>query len=86
VWGGHPQGDDDAAMAVTDGASVAEIVLDVRASVRLTAGFAGWDVERGDDRTVLRRVGATGSDVRAALAEVRDLGLELESFRRLERI
>jgi hypothetical protein len=32
VWGGHPQGGDDAAMALTDGASVAEIVLDVRAN------------------------------------------------------
>ena len=73
-------------MVVTDGASVAEIVLDVRPSLRLTAGFAGWNVERGDDRTVLRRAGATRSEVRAALAEVRDLGLDLESFRRLERI
>jgi hypothetical protein len=73
-------------MALTDGASVAEIVLDVRASLRLTAGFAGWDVERGDDRTVLRRAGATRGEVRAALAEVRDLGLDLESFRRLDRV
>jgi hypothetical protein len=52
----------------------------------LTAGFAGWDVERGDDRTVLRRAGATRGEVRAALAEVRDLGLDLESFRRLDRV
>jgi hypothetical protein len=71
-------------MAMTDAAPVVEIVLRVRASVRLTAGFAGWEVERHDDRTVLRRVGASGGDVRAALAEVRDLGLDIESFRRLD--
>lgn len=71
-------------MAMTDAAPVVEIVLRVRASVRLTAGFDGWDVQRGDDRTVLRRIGVTGADVRDALAEVRDLGLDIESFRRLD--
>lgn len=70
-------------MAVADDVPVAEIVLRGRASERLTAGFAGWDVERDGDRTVLRRVGATGEDVRDALVEVRDLGLDLASFRRL---
>jgi hypothetical protein len=34
--------------------------------------------------TVLRRAGATTAEVHAALVEVADLGLELESFRRLE--
>lgn len=69
-------------MTVADGAVVAEIVLRVRGSVRLTAGFAGWEVERDGDRAVLRRVDASAGDVLDALAEVRDLDLELESFHR----
>jgi hypothetical protein len=34
--------------------------------------------------TVLRRADASAAEVHAALVEVADLGLELESFRRLE--
>jgi hypothetical protein len=34
--------------------------------------------------TVLRRVDATAAEVHDALMEAADLGLELESFRRLE--
>jgi hypothetical protein len=63
---------------------VAEITLRCRGARRLTAGFAGWDVERCGPLTVLRRPDATATDVHTALVEVGDLGLELESFRRLE--
>jgi len=63
---------------------VTEIVLRVRGGARLTAGFVGWDVERADDRAVLRRVDATPTEVHDALVEVGELGLELESYRRLE--
>jgi hypothetical protein len=63
---------------------VAEIVLRCHAARRLTAGFPGWDVEHRGPLTVLRRIDASSSDVHDALVEVADLGLELESFRRLE--
>ncbi len=63
---------------------VAEITLRCRRAGRLTAGFAGWDVEQRGAMTVLRRVDATAAEVHDALVEVGDLGLELESFRRLE--
>lgn len=65
-------------------ADVAEITLGCRAARRLTAGFPGWDVEQRGAVTVLRRAGATPTEVHDALVEVGDLGLELESFRRLE--
>ena len=61
---------------------VAEIVLRVTGGARLTAGFDGWDVERGADRAVLRRAEATTSEVHDALVEVGELGLDLESYRR----
>ena len=61
---------------------VAEITLRCRAAPRLTVGFTGWQVEDRGAVTVLRRAGATSSDVHAALEEVGELGLELESFRR----
>jgi hypothetical protein len=63
---------------------VAEITLRCHGAGRLTAGFAGWDVELRGGMTVLRRADATAAEVHAALVEVADLGLELESFRRLE--
>jgi hypothetical protein len=63
---------------------VAEITLRCRAAPRLTVGFTGWEVEQRGPVTVLRRAGATSSDVHAALEEVGELGIELESFRRLE--
>jgi hypothetical protein len=63
---------------------VAEITLRCRGARRLTAGFAGWDVEQRGVMTVLRRPDATAAEVHVALVEVADLGLELESFRRLE--
>ena len=65
-------------------ADVAEITLRCRGARRLTAGFAGWDVEAEGPFTILRRPGATAEDVRAALVEIADLGLELESLRRLQ--
>jgi hypothetical protein len=63
---------------------VAEITLRCRPARRLTAGFAGWDVEQRGALTVLRRADASAADVQDALSQVADLGLELESFRRLE--
>lgn len=63
---------------------VAEIILRCRAARRLTAGFAGWEVEQHGAMTVLRRPDASPTDVHDALAQVGDLGLELESFHRLE--
>jgi hypothetical protein len=63
---------------------LAEIVLRCRGARRLTAGFDGWDVEWRGPITILRRAGATTDDVHEALSQVGDLGLELESFRRLE--
>jgi hypothetical protein len=63
---------------------VAEITLRCRAAPRLTVGFTGWEVEQRGPVTVLRRAGATSSDVHAALEEVGELGIELESFRRRE--
>jgi hypothetical protein len=63
---------------------VAEIVLRCRGARRLTAGFPDWDVEHRGPLTVLRRTDASSSEVHDALVEVGDLGLELESFRRLE--
>lgn len=63
---------------------IAEITLRCHGTERLTAGFAGWEVERRGPMTVLRRAGATAADVRDALVEAADLGLELESFHRLE--
>jgi hypothetical protein len=62
---------------------VAEITLRHQVPRRLTAGFTGWEIERRADRTVLRRVGATSAEIHTALVEIGDLGLELESFRRL---
>ena len=66
-------------------ADVAEILLRCRPARRLTVGFAGWEVEERGPLTLLRRAGATAGEVHDALVEVADLGLELESFRRLER-
>ena len=63
---------------------IAEIVLRLRGGDRLTAGFSGWEVERAGDRTVLRRVDATPTEVHDALVEVGELGLELASCSRLE--
>jgi hypothetical protein len=63
---------------------MAEITLRCRAAPRLTVGFTGWEVEQRGSLTVLRRAGATASDVHAAFEQVAELGLELESFRRLE--
>jgi hypothetical protein len=63
---------------------VAQITLRCRAAPRLTVGFTGWEVEQRGPVTVLRRAGATSSDVHAALEEVGELGIELESFRRRE--
>jgi len=63
---------------------VAEITLRCWGARRLTAGFSGWEVEADGPFTILRRVDATPADVRAALVEVADLGLELESLRRLQ--
>ncbi|HEX6421767.1 MAG TPA: hypothetical protein VFZ77_24905 [Acidimicrobiales bacterium] len=62
---------------------VVEIVLRCRAAGRLTAGFAGWEVEERGPLTFLQRSGATPADVHDALVEVGELGLELESLRRL---
>jgi hypothetical protein len=69
----------------TDGdvTEIAEIVLRHRVPLRLASGFAGWEIERRAADTVLRRQGATAADLHRALAEIADLGLELESFRRL---
>jgi len=63
---------------------VAEITLRCRAARRLTAGFAGWDVETDGPFTILRRLDASAAEIHAALVQVADLGLELESLRRLE--
>lgn len=63
---------------------VAEITLRCRGAGRLTAGFAGWTVEERVAVTVLRREAASAAEVHAALVEVADLGLDLESFHRLE--
>jgi hypothetical protein len=63
---------------------VAEITLRCRAARRLTAGFSGWDVEARGPLTILRRMDATPGEVHEALAQVGDLGLDLESFRLLE--
>lgn len=63
---------------------VAEITLRCHGARRLTAGFSGWDVAQHGTMTVLRRVNASTAEVHEALAQVGDLGLELESFRRLE--
>jgi hypothetical protein len=68
---------------VADVADVAEITLRCRATERMTAGFAGWDVEERGALTVLRRAGATSGEVHEALVEVGDLGLEILSYRRL---
>jgi hypothetical protein len=75
----HPSASDDERVP-----DIAEITLRCRAARRLTAGFAGWDVEHNGAMTVLRRVGATAAEVHDALVQVADLGLELESFHRLE--
>ena len=63
---------------------VAEITLRCRGARRLTAGFAGWEVEADGPFTILRRFDATPADIHDALVQVADLGLELESLRRLE--
>lgn len=65
-------------------AAVAEITLRCRGAQRLTAGFAGWDVEARGPVTILRRVEPTSAEVHEALAQVGDLGLDLESFRLLQ--
>jgi hypothetical protein len=67
----------------SDGTEIVEIVLRYRIPSRIAAGFAGWEIERRAAETVLRRKGATVADLHRALAEIGDLGLELESFRRL---
>ncbi len=64
--------------------AVAEITLRCRSAARLTAGFAGWDVESRGRWTILRRADPTSAQVHEALVEVADLGLELESYRLLE--
>lgn len=64
---------------------VAEITLRCRGARRLTAGFSGWNVEARGPLTILRRVDASPADVHDALAQVGDLGLDLESFRLHER-
>ena len=63
---------------------VAEIVLRCRGARRLAAGFPGWQVEQRGPLMRLRRSGATAGEVHDALVEIADLGLELESFHRLE--
>ncbi|HET6953109.1 MAG TPA: hypothetical protein VFI47_22195 [Acidimicrobiales bacterium] len=63
---------------------IAEITLRCRGARRLTAGFGGWEVEGRGPFTILRRVEATTDDVHAALSQVGDLGLEIESFRRVD--
>jgi len=75
----HPSGDHDGRVP-----DVAEITLCCRGARRLTAGFAGWEVEVRGPHTILRRVDATAADVNEALAQVGDLGLDLEGFRRLQ--
>jgi hypothetical protein len=64
--------------------AVAEIVLRCRGARRLAAGFPGWQVEQRGALMLLRRADATPAEVHDALVEIADLGLELESFRRLE--
>jgi hypothetical protein len=63
---------------------VAEITLRCRAAPRLTAGFAGWEVEARGPLTILRRADPCSAAVHEALAQVADLGLDLESFKLLE--
>ena len=63
---------------------MAEITLRCRCARRLTAGFAGWEVESRGPWTILRRADPTSADVHEALAQVADLGLDLESYRLLE--
>jgi len=64
--------------------AVAEITLRCRSARRLTAGFAGWEVEGRGPWTILRRADPTSAEVHEALAQVADLGLDLESYRLLE--
>ena len=63
---------------------MAEITLRCRSARRLTAGFAGWEVESRGPWTILRRADPTSADVHEALAQVADLGMDLESYRLLE--
>lgn len=63
---------------------LAEIVLRCRGNRRLLAGFDGWSIEERGALVLLSRADATTSEVHEALAEIADLGLELESFHRLE--
>lgn len=63
---------------------VAEIVLRCRGARRLAAGFPGWQVEQRGPLMLLRRAEASAVEVHDALVEIADLGLELESFHRLE--
>ncbi|MFO7279749.1 MAG: hypothetical protein C0P77_005015 [Thermoanaerobacterales bacterium] len=65
-------------------AHIAEITLRCHGAPRLTAGFAGWTAEERDGVTVLRRRDATAAEVHEAFDEAGELGLEIESFRRLE--
>jgi hypothetical protein len=69
---------------MADMSDVAEIVLRCRGARRLAAGFPGWHVEQRGHLLRLRRAGATAVEVHDALVEIADLGLELESFHRLE--
>jgi hypothetical protein len=69
---------------MSDVSDVAEITLRCRGARRLTAGFAGWEVETDGPFTILRRLDASAGDIHAALVQVADLCLELESLRRLE--
>ena len=64
--------------------AVAEITLRCRSAPRLTAGFRGWEVESRGRWTILRRADPTSNEVHEALAQVADLGLDLESYRLLE--
>jgi hypothetical protein len=63
---------------------LAEVRVRGRCNGRLGVGFDGWDVEASGPISILRRADATPADVRTVLAEIADLGLELESLRRLQ--
>jgi hypothetical protein len=62
-----------------------EITLACECGERLAAGFAGWQVEVGGGSTLLRRLDPSAYEVDQVLAEIGELGLELDSLRRNER-
>jgi hypothetical protein len=62
-----------------------EITLGCECGERLAAGFAGWQVDVGDGNTLLRRLDPSAHEVDQVLAEIGELGLELDSLRRTER-